>query len=159
MDMPYANELILMIHPALGVLAILATLWVLVEVINVGESNVARIRYLSLTSAILVWLTYIVGGYWYVTQYAADKAIILAGPWPVAHSVGMEAKEHVFLMLLLLATLLPIVAYSSLLTQRGVQRMMIWISALIVVTGLSMEGAGAFISMGAKVALLAKQLS
>lgn len=156
MVMPYANELVLMIHPALGVLGILATLWILVETINVGDGNVGRIRILSLASAILVWLTYFVGGYWYVTQYAADQAIILAGPWPIAHSVAMETKEHVFLMLLLLATLLPIVAYSSRLTRNGVQRLMIWICALIVVTGLSMEGAGAFISMGAKVALLAK---
>lgn len=157
--MPYANELILMIHPALGVLAILASLWVLAEVINVGENNIARIRYVSLTSACLFWLTYFVGGYWYVTQYAVDKAIILAGPWPTAHSFGMETKEHVFLMLLLLATLLPIVAYSDLLKRTSVQRLMIWISALIVAIGLSMEGAGAFISMGAKVALLAKQIS
>lgn len=157
--MPYTNELILMIHPALGVLAILTTLWVMVDVINISESNAGRVRVLSLTAALLMWLTYFVGGYWYVTQYSADKAIILAGPWPFAHSIGMEAKEHIFLMLLMLATLLPIAAYSSLLKQRGVQRLMIWLSALIVVTGLSMEGAGAFISMGAKVALLAKQVS
>ena len=105
-----------------------------------------------------MWLAYLIGGYWYVLYYGADKALIKSGPWPFAHGFFMETKEHVFLMLLLLATFLPIAAYGKLVEFRSSRILVLWTSALVVLMGLAMEGAGAFISMGAKVALLAKQI-
>jgi hypothetical protein len=149
------HELILMLHPAFGVLAILAAVWVFAEVLNNSESSQARIRLLSLATAVLMWLSYLVGGYWYVRYYGADKALINAGPWPFAHSFVMETKEHVFFSLLLLASYLPIVA-SGLSPGRTQGRgLVLWVTAWIVMLGLFMEGGGAFVSMGAKVALLA----
>jgi hypothetical protein len=152
-----SQELILMLHPTFGVLAMIAAVWVFVESLNVGPANERLIRLASVSVAAFMWLTYIVGGYWYVLFYPADKAIIKAGPWPFAHSFFMETKEHVFLMLLLLATFLPIAAFSATVTQRAYRSVVLWSSALIVLMVLAMEGAGAFISMGVKVALLAKQ--
>lgn len=148
-----SNESILMMHPALGVLAILASVWVWVEALNASEANRARTRTASLLVAAFMWGAYLIGGYWYVNFYGADKAAILAGPWPFAHSFFMEMKEHVFLSLLLLATYLPIAARGDLAGSRGARRLVMWSAALVVVFGLSMEGAGAFISMGAKLAL------
>lgn len=153
-----SNELILMLHPAFGVLAIIFSVWVFVETLNAREANAARIRNAGISAAVLMWLAYIVGGYWYVVYYAADKAIIRAGPWPFAHSFVMETKEHVFLMLLLLVTFLAIVVQGEVAKSKASRALVLWVSGLVVLTGLAMEGAGAFISMGVKVALLAKQI-
>jgi len=153
-----SKELILMLHPTFGVLAILASVWVFVEALNARDSNQGRIRTATLTVAVLMWLTYLVAGYWYVVFYGADKALIKAGPWPFAHSFFMETKEHVFFIVLLLASYLPIAAVANLATNRGARKLVMWVSGLVVLMGLGLEGAGAVISMGAKVALLAQQV-
>jgi hypothetical protein len=148
--------MILMLHPTFGVLAIIATVWVFVETLNAREVNAGRIRNVGVLAAVLMWLAYIVGGYWYVVYYGADKAIINAGPWPFAHSFFMETKEHVFLMLLLLSTFLAIAVQGAVVKMKAARDLVLWVSGLVVLMGLAMEGAGAFISMGVKVALLAK---
>lgn len=153
-----SNEMILMLHPTFGVLAMIATVWVFVETINVSDGNVARVRTAGMLSAILMWLAYVIGGYWYVTFYAADKALINAGPWPFSHGFFMETKEHVFLMLLLLATFLAIAVRGEIVRNKSARNLVLWSSGLVVLMVLAMEGAGAFVSMGVKVALLAKQV-
>src|SRR3989338_8244639 len=97
------RELLLMIHPATGVLAMLCALWVLVEALNASSRNHARLLWGSTLTAILMIATLIAGGYWYVVYYAADKAIILNGAWPFAHNLVMETKEHLFFVTLILA--------------------------------------------------------
>ncbi len=159
--MVYLNEIILLAHPTFGALAIMVTVWAFVEALNMrpdiaGPGNMTRLRSASYISAVLMWLTYIVGGYWYVTQYAIDKAIIKAGPWPFTHSFVMETKEHVFFMLLLLATFLPIVASSHTAKSIGGRKLILWVAAFVILIGFAMEGAGALISMGTKVGLMAK---
>lgn len=149
-----SKELILMIHPTFGVLALIAAVWVFAETLNASHANNGRIRSASVMAAILIWLAYLVGGYWYVVFYGGDKAIIQAGPWPHAHSFFMEVKEHVFLSLLLLATFLPIAAWGDVVNNLSARKVVLWTSALVVLLSLAMEGAGAFISMGVKVALL-----
>ena len=151
-----SKELILMAHPTFGVLSILAAVWLFVEALNATEANRSRIRIASLSVAGLMWATYVIGGYWYLAYYAADKAKIQVGPWPFAHNFFMETKEHVFLSLLLLATFLPIAASNNLAVSKGAQNLVLWSAALLVVMGLAMEGAGSFVSMGVKVALAAK---
>ena len=148
-------ELTLMLHVTFGVFAVIASVWVFVDTLNARPDNQSRIRCASIAVAVFLWLTYLVGGYWYVVHYGPDKALIKAGPWPFAHGFFMETKEHVFLMLLLLGTYLPIAAFNDLAASKGARVVTLWVSALVVVTGLAMEGAGAFISMGVKVALLA----
>lgn len=152
----YWNEFILLAHPTFGALAIIASVWVFVEAMNINISNITRLRLAAYTSALLMWLTYIVGGYWYVSQYAIDKAIIKAGPWPFAHGFVMETKEHVFLMLLLLTTFMPLAASANLVKNAGARKLVLWVAAFVSLTGFSMEGAGALIAMGTKVGLLAK---
>jgi len=153
-----SNEMILMLHPTFGVLAMIATVWVFVGTLNVSGANVGRIRTAGMLGAILMWLAYIVGGYWYVVFYATDKALINAGPWPFSHGFFMETKEHVFLMLLLLSTFLAIAVKGQIDKSKAARSLVLWVSGLVVLMVLAMEGAGAFISMGVKVALLAKQV-
>ncbi len=152
-----SKEFILMLHPTFGVLAMLAAVWFFVEVINANESNLSRITTAGLTVAVFIWLSYIVGGYWYVNFYYADKAIIKAGPWPFAHSFFMETKEHIFFSLLLISTYLPIVVSGNqLLVNRGARNLVLTLSALVVLLGLVMEGSGAIVGLGVKMGLLGK---
>ncbi len=147
------ENLLLLIHPATGVLAMLAALWVFVDTLNVTQSSQARIRNVSFICAALMWLTYLLAGYWYVVYYNADKAIIKAGPWPFGHNFFMEFKEHAFLMVILLATYLPIAA-RNLAQSKAARMVTLWVAGLIVPAGLVMEGSGAVVSLAARVGML-----
>lgn len=157
MDMIFSREFILVLHPTFGVLALIAAVWVFVEVLNTSQDNLGRIRTMSLVQAAFIWLAYLFGGYWYVQFYDADKAIIKAGPWPSAHGFFMETKEHLFLVLLLLSIYLPVMAFQrALLIERGARRLTLTVAALIVLLVLAMEGAGAIVGLGVKMGLLAR---
>jgi hypothetical protein len=151
-----ANELLLMLHVGFGVACLLAAGWVFVDTLNVSAGNLGRIRVMSWLSALAMWLAICVGGYWYVVYYKVDKAVILKGPWPWAHSIVMETKEHLVLILLMLATYLPIAAANNLAASKEARRVVLWVAALIVLFALGMDGEGGIIAMGVKVGLLAK---
>ena len=150
------NELILMTHVLLGVFCLVTTVWVFVDVLNASAANQSRIRWLSRGAAVAMWLAFLVGGYWYVALYPADKAIILKGPWAFSHTIFMETKEHLVILLLLLTTYLPIAAANNLASNKDARKLVLWVAGLIVMLALTVEGEGAFIAMGVKVALLAK---
>ena len=151
------KEIILMMHPTFGVLAIMAAVWIFVEVINAGPHNQARIKTAGMVLATLMWLTYLVGGYWYVTFYGADKSIIKAGPWPFAHTFFMEIKEHLFFALLMISTYLPIaVSGNQLVANRGARNLVLMLAGLVVLLGLAMEGSGAIVGLGVKMGLLGR---
>jgi hypothetical protein len=150
------TNFLLMSHAVLGSLLGLAGVWLFVDVLNAKEENQARIRIMSLIIAGLMWLTYLLAGYFYVTFYYVDKAFILKGPWTFAHDFFMESKEHVVMMLLLLATFLPVIAYNNPEANKGARKIVLWATGLLILTTVAMEGAGAIISMGVRVALLPK---
>ena len=150
------NEIILMVHVFFGVACILASVWVFVDVLNAGPANLPRIRKMSLAAAVFMWLAFVIGGYWYVVLYPADKAVILKGPWPFAHAYFMETKEHLVIMLLLLVTYLPIAAANDLAANPAARRLVLWVAALIPLLGLMIEGHGAVIAMGVKAGLLSQ---
>jgi hypothetical protein len=147
------SDLILFAHPTFGVLGIMAAVWVFVEALNANAANQARIRMAAWLVAVCIVASYLVGGYWYVNYYYAEKALILKGPWPFAHNFFMETKEHVFFGLLLLAVLLPIVVRQKLATSAGARLVTMIVAALVMLNALAMEGAGAVINHGAKLAL------
>jgi hypothetical protein len=151
------NGLILMAHVLFGVACIVTTVWLFVDVLHANEVNRRRIRRMTWAAAIFMWLSFLIGGYWYVVSYKVDKAIILKGPWPLAHSFFMETKEHLVIMLLLLVTYLPIAASNNLVTNKDARRVVLWVTCGIALLGLLIEGDGAIIAMGVKVALLAGQ--
>jgi hypothetical protein len=150
------NELILMAHVFFGVACLLASVWVFVDVINYSEANHGRIQRMSCAAATLMWIGFVFGGYWYVTYYKADKAIILKGPWPFSHNFFMETKEHLVMLLLMLATYLPIAAASNLAASKDARRVVLWVAGLVAVLALTMEGEGAIIAMGVKMGLLSR---
>jgi uncharacterized membrane protein YwaF len=149
-------QLILMAHVFFGVACMVAAIWIFVDTLHASEANQARIRRVSWAAAIFMWLAFFIGGYWYVVFYPMDKAIILKGPWPFSHNFFMETKEHLVIMLLILATYLPIAASNNLASNKDARRLVLCVAALVALTALMMEGEGAMIAMGVKVALLPK---
>lgn len=147
------NNIILLIHPALGVFAILSAVWVFIEALNESNTSVVRMRKASVLCAVFMWLTYLVAGYWYVVFYGPDKAVIKAGPWAFGHNFFMETKEHVFLMLILLATYLPIAAKEDIVSNKAARKVVLWVAGLTALIGLAMEGAGSIISTSVKLGL------
>jgi hypothetical protein len=148
-----ASDVILLLHSTFGVFGTLAAIWVFVEALNASPQNSARIRTASLFVPCFMIAVWILGGYWYLHFYPADKAMILKGPWPFAHNLFMETKEHLFFVTLILSFLLPIVAREKLYANSSARKMVLCVAMLIVLTGLAIEGSGAVINHGAKIAL------
>jgi hypothetical protein len=148
------NQGIMMSHVMFGILGILFTVALFMDVLNASEKNFKRIKILSLAVAVLIFLTFVVGGYWYVVYYGADRDIIKAGNWPWAHNYFMEVKEHLFFAMLFLSTYLPIAVYRNIpLTNKKNKNLILVICALIILIGLFMEGAGGIISRGVTIGL------
>src|SRR5580692_8296573 len=97
------SDLIVLAHAAFGVLGSLAALWVFVEALNAQQENAERTRKAAVAVATFICAAWVLGGYWYVHFYPADKALILKGPWPFAHNLFMETKEHLFFATLILS--------------------------------------------------------
>jgi hypothetical protein len=150
------TNVILMAHVFFGMVCLIFSLWVFVDTLHAGDANLGRIRVLSLVAAVAMWIAFLIAGYWYIFYYPADKAVILQGPWPSAHSFFMESKEHFVIMLLLLATYLPIAAAGDLPANRDARKIVLWVSGLVVALTLAADSFGAIIAMGVKVALLAR---
>ena len=148
------SDIILLAHASFGVLGCLAAIWVFVEALNASEENAARIRKAALVVAVCMAAAWVFGGYWYVNFYPAEKAIILKGPWPFAHNLLMETKEHLFFVTGILALFLPIATREKLWSNATARKMVLSVAVLIAITGLAVEGAGAAIDHGVKVALL-----
>lgn len=148
------KEIILSTHALSGVMCMVAAVWVFVDVLNANEANLGRIRWISGAAAAFMWLAFLAGGYWYVVYYPADKSIILAGPWPFAHDYFMEAKEHLVIILLMLATYLPIVTANNVAASRSARRLALCVAALVAVLALMMDGHGGIIALGVKLGLL-----
>lgn len=142
-------------HVLFGVLGVITAVWFVVEVINVSEKNLSRLKLASALTTVFNWLAYIIGGWWYVTYYAADKAKILKGPFPQGHTFYMETKEHIFFILLILSTLLPIIAYgNNLLENKSGKKLALVVAVTMVALGLGMEGFGALVTQGLRLGLL-----
>ena len=143
-----------MLHVLFGVACLMTTAWVFVDVVNASDANQGRIKKMSYAAALCMWLAFLIGGYWYIFFFPADKAIILKGPWPFAHSFFMETKEHLVILLLMLATYLPIVASQNLAASKEARRLVLWVAGTVILLALLMEGEGGIIATGVKVGLL-----
>ena len=143
-----------MVHPTTGALAIFCAIWFMVEGFNPSESNRGRTRLAALSSMWLMVATYIAGGYWYVVYYAADKAVILKGAWPFAHTFFMEAKEHAFFITLILSMFLVIVARrEDFVRSRSARMLAVWVGLLVIASAFAAEGAGSLVAMGVRMGL------
>lgn len=149
------------LHAGLGEIGALASLWVLVEILNASESSLRRARTAALIAVLFLAGSWFFGGYNYLTNYTEIvKPIIKNGPLPWAHSVITETKEHVFLFLPFLAVLeLSLLTKFSkeILVDSNIKKAATYTAILTVLLFLAMVGMGVFISSGFRVALEALQ--
>lgn len=87
------NEIILLLHPTFGALAMLAAVWVFVEALNASAPGVERMRTAAKISAVLMWLSYLLAAYFYVALYGPDKAVIKEGPWRLPTTLSRKPKS------------------------------------------------------------------
>lgn len=149
------KDALLLIHPTLGMLGVLSTLWVLVEVLNIDDDALRRIKIASITAAVLILLAWPGGGIWDTLYYEADKTVIEKGPWAFVGDTVMETKEHLFVIVLLLSAYLPITVFrGDLRADKGSRILTMTVAGFVVLSGLAMEGAGAVLGLSVKVGLL-----
>ena len=93
-----SSDLILFAHAGFGVLGCLAAVWVVVEILNASPSNAARTHRASLGVTICYACRLVSSAATgeYLHFYPSEKAVILKGPWPFAHNLFMETKEHLY---------------------------------------------------------------
>ena len=113
-------------------------------------SPVKFLKASAIWGVIFLVLSWATGGYYYATYYgAAVRSVIRAGQYSWAHSVFMEAKEHVFLFLPFLGIVLAVtlVALGERIDQKPVLKKELAILAgVLSVLGIFITLAGAVIS-------------
>lgn len=144
-------------HAVFGELGALAFLWVFVELLSPNESRIRRAGFIAGLGLLLLFLAWFAGGSYYLGDYQEIvKPVIKAGPFPWAHSVITETKEHVFLFIPFLAILAwgTIKEYGAALMQdRRAKIAVLTLAGLIVIMAFSMAGMGFIISSGFRGAL------
>lgn len=100
-------------------------------------------------SIALAWIS---GGYYYVTHYGKQvKPVINAGPYPWAHSIFMEWKEHLFLFLPFLSFIVFVaLALGSFKKENPWTREIAGLTWMIVILGIIMTLSGVLISGAAQ---------
>jgi hypothetical protein len=108
---------LVLLHSISGGLSTLILVWIIIETLYPTDRSLARTRIASYLAAFIITAgCWIVGGYNYLTAYGSQvKPVILAGPHPWAHEVVMEAKEHIFVFL-------PIIAFALSITLSTLDR-------------------------------------
>lgn len=146
------RNLIFLVQPAFAVLAAIAATWTLVEVLNDVEDGLHRAGRSALVVAALIWLSAGAGAFLHLKIYGSVKEA--ADSWVFAHGYVVAVREHLFILLLLAATYLPIVVNGShLLVNRGARVLAITVSALVVVLALGIETLGALVDIETRSAL------
>jgi hypothetical protein len=88
------------LHASLGEFAALMFFWAFIELYSGADSNIRRAKLAVLLGVVFLFAAWFVGGFYYVEFYGSGvKPLIKEGPFPWAHKVVMETKEHVFLFL------------------------------------------------------------
>jgi hypothetical protein len=155
------REVLLFIHPTLGILGMLGALWVFVELLSPDAAALRRTRIASVLVAGAFVLTWLSGGIWDSAYYDADRAVMERGAWVLAGDTTMETKEHLIVLILLLAAYLPLLAFGADLRRLQAVRLPLMTAAgLIVLNTLAMEGFGAVLAQSVHVgaaAMLAGQ--
>lgn len=145
------------LHAFLGEFAVFAFLWVFVELFNPNKDSLARIKLISMIGVVFLFLSWVVGGYYYLNAYGSNvKPLIKAGPQPWAHLVFTETKEHIFLFLPFMGLLAFLMIQSqgdNLIKEKKTRHAIQLVCLMVVLIGLSMAGMGYMISTGARAAL------
>ena len=142
-------KFLLSAHVVLGILGLACFaavgLWLLKR-----ELNLSSLKKASLWGLILLVASWLTGGYYYATYYGkAVKSVIKAGPYPWAHAVFMEAKEHIFLFLPFLGIVIGVLLWSrgeALAGPSSLKKQLSILTGITVGLGIFVTLAGAVVS-------------
>ncbi|PKL15896.1 MAG: hypothetical protein CVV49_19095 [Spirochaetae bacterium HGW-Spirochaetae-5] len=98
--------ILVIIHIGLGEFGGLCFLWVAVETFNRKDEGLRRAKIASTIGAISAVSSWFAGGYYYVKHYGTMvKPVLIAETSTLkwAHKIVIEAKEHIFLLIPILA--------------------------------------------------------
>src|SRR3989344_1533576 len=143
MEILLAKPVLIGLHLGMAILGIDAFLWLAGE--YAAGAMVTRRRVIAAVLGVIGFIgSWIVGGYYYVKYYGPlVKPVIKAGLAPWGHAIAMEAKEHIFLLIV------P-VAITVFLATRGpepsVRKPTMWLAVLIAGMGLAIGAMGFIIS-------------
>ncbi len=130
-------------HILFGLIGVFASLGVTLALVG-KKYNHSLARYSSITAFVAYMLSWLLGGWYYVTFYGSVvKPVIKDGPYPWAHLIVMESKEHIFLMLPILAAVLAIVIWLGRGKGNAVAVLSILttiIAVFILITGVVISG-------------------
>lgn len=147
----------ILLHAAVAEIGLFAFLWVLVELLNPTESRIERAKIAALIGVACLLTAWLVGGFYYVEVYGSQiKPVIKASDAKWVHSIVMEVKEHVFLFLPILATLVAALIYKydkEIIRSKDARLSIVLLAGLIFLLGFSIAGMGAIISSGYRFAL------
>jgi len=147
-------SLFLAIHVLIGVFGVFLFGGVSLGLLK-KKVSVKMLKVFSLGGLISYLVAWVLGGHYYVVYYGSKvKPIIKAGDIPWAHSVVMEAKEHVFLFLPFLAFVSFISIWtlgSSLDEMPKFKKAVMLVSLMAFIIGILMALAGIVISGAATI--------
>ncbi len=139
----------LVAHVLLGLLGIILFYLVWMGLLK-KNLNIAFLKWASLGGLVSFLLSWLSGGYYYVLNYgSAVKPLIKGGAYPWAHSVIMETKEHIFLLLPFLAVITYITILFSgktLQEDKKTRKALTYITGLIVLIGIAITLGGMAVS-------------
>ena len=155
-DLLSAKPVLIGLHLAFAIIGIDAFLWLFGEFFA-DIASIKRRAWAAAIGCIGFIMTWIVGGYYYVKFYGPlVKPTILKGMAPWAHTIAMEAKEHIFLFVVPLALT---AFFASLLNQEtlqklGLKRPILWLVGTVAGLGLFIGALGFIISAAARWGIL-----
>lgn len=139
----------LFVHIIFGIIGVCASyaLWM---VILKKEPKIQTLKICSLGSLVSILISWLAGGYYYLLYYgSAVKGVIKKGPYPWAHGIVMEAKEHIFLFLPFLLLVIVLVIYlggTSIEYNQSLKRRLTFLIALTTLIGIAITFSGIAIS-------------
>jgi len=143
MEILLAKPVLIGMHLGLAILGIDAFLWLAGE--YAAGAQVVRRRIIAAVLGFLGFMgSWVVGGYYYVKFYGPlVKPVIKAGLAPWAHAIAMEAKEHIFLLIVPIAIT---VLLTTRATESSLRRPTMWLALLLAGMGLAIGAMGFIIS-------------
>ena len=142
-------QFLLASHVILGLLGVAGSYATLMASLK-ERLSLSFLRTTSLGALIAYILSWLAGGYYYAVYYGTMvKPVIKAGPYPLAHAIIMESKEHVFLLLPILAaviTLLIFLAGPALQSSPALKRSLSFLAGVTTALGFIIAIAGTIIS-------------
>jgi len=148
---------LIFVHALIAEAGLFAFLWVLVELLNPTETRIRRAKVAAVFGLACLLTAWLAGGFYYVEVYGSQiKPVIKGSDAKWVHSIVMEVKEHVFLFLPVLATVVVTMLYKygeGLIKKKDARLTAVLLAGLVFLLGFSIAGMGAIISSGYRFAL------